>query len=201
MYRIKSVPEVFDPEELSPSNATPNGSDNDSLDILLREQEERLDALNQVDTPGESTNPFLQKYRWKDEVEKLSPETIMALVAYPDLSDPLSTIPRQLTLYYEPIVKEMKRVDTYLTTLRWVRSTKGYVALSECRCSAPDTALDIAQLSTDLSRSLFVLRPRIATFERFHVCWYLLSESLICRPRQLCFRCIPVRLSLSSAKS
>lgn len=166
MYRIKSVPKVLDTEKSVPANAAPNNS---SLAILLHEQEGRLDALNRTDMPGESTNPFLQKYRWKEEVEKLSPETIMALVAHPDLSDPLSTIPRQLTLYYEPIVKEMKRLDTHITTLRWVRSTKRYVALSECLCPAPDTALDAAQSSTDPSRSLFVLTPRIVTFERFRV--------------------------------
>lgn len=129
MYRIKSVPEVLDFSESPSGNAAQNSS---ALDILLHEQEERLNALSQVDIPYESTNPFLQKYRWNEEVEKLTPETIMALVAYPDLSDPLSTIQRQLTQYYEPIVKEMKRLDVHITTLRWVRSTKGYVASSEC---------------------------------------------------------------------
>jgi len=147
MYRITSVPEVLDASESLPGDAAPN-SNTSPLDILLREQEERLDALNRVDMPEESTNPFLQKYRWKEDVEKLSPETIMALVAYPDLSDPLSTIPRQLTLYFELIVKEMKRLDVHITTLRWVRSTKGYVASSECFCSASDTLLNIAQSST-----------------------------------------------------
>ena len=129
MYRIKIVPEALDPSELlgagpAGSAATPNSI----VNILLHEQEERQRMLQQVDIPYESTNPFLQKYRWKEEVENLSPETIMALVAFPDLSDPLFTIARQLTLYYEPIVKEMKRVDVHIATLRWLRSTKGYVA-------------------------------------------------------------------------
>lgn len=121
MYRIRSVPEAL--SEL-PGRATPNTGT--VLDILLREQEERLEVLQQADT-YESTNPFLQKYRWNEEVDKLSPETIMALLAFPDLSDPLSTIPRQLTMYYGPIVKEMKRTDVHITTLRWLKSTKGYV--------------------------------------------------------------------------
>lgn len=121
MYPIRSVPEALSDSEL-PGSATPITV----LDILLREQEERLEVLQRADT-YESTNPFLQKYRWNEEVEKLSPETIMALLAFPNLSDPLSTIPRQLTLYYAPIVKEMKRTDVHITTLRWLKSTKGYV--------------------------------------------------------------------------
>lgn len=123
MYRIQSVPEA-----LSALPASGSATPNTILDILLREQEERLEALQQVDTAYESTNPFLQKYRWKEEVENLSPETIIALLAFPDPADPLSIIPRQLTLYFEPIVKEMKRTDVHTTTLRWLKSTKGYVA-------------------------------------------------------------------------
>jgi hypothetical protein len=119
LYRIMQVPQKNDdlPEPYS---------ENDAVGFLLQRQEERLQTLNKTSSNEAVYDPFLQKFRWHELIQKFSPEMMMNVTSHPPQADSLSILVQNIVEYYDGIIDTMKK-NKHTTLLRWVKSTKEWV--------------------------------------------------------------------------